>query len=282
ALDTNPTGSVTGFSAGSGFTLLSADVQLGASAQYAVQGTAGTINPSVTVTGGADSFNAVALALKPAAAGTAPAPGIRIVHVYHVFYTRQVALQFPSTGNLLVGVSAFSPATGVTLTAMSSNPGNTWVKAPGVPQSNAPQIWYAANAVTGPTLRVTPTQSPMFGVSLVFYDITGAATSPYDSAAGLPLVDKDNNNNSNLLHMPDITPSTPNGLILVVMPNGYGPPTGMVGAGFTLDTITYGGEIDRDNMDNADGYAHYYNSTATLVSFGWVMHSSQLPEDSLA
>jgi hypothetical protein len=35
-------------------------------------------------------------------------------------------------------------------------------------------------------------------------------------------------------------------------------------------------------MDNADGYAHYYNSSTAPVSFGWVMNSSMLREQSVA
>ena len=35
-------------------------------------------------------------------------------------------------------------------------------------------------------------------------------------------------------------------------------------------------------MDNADGYAHYFNATPGSVSFGWMMHSSTLPEWSQA
>ena len=97
---------------------------------------------------------------------------------------------------------------------------------------------------------------------------------------GITLAEQVNTDNSNLLDMPVITPSSANGLIFAVMANGYGPTIGMAGEGLTLDTITYGNEIDRDNMDNADGYAHCYNSTAAPVSFGWVMNSSQLPENS--
>jgi hypothetical protein len=64
AFDTDNTNAATTFTAGSGFTLLSADLQLGSVAQYAVQQAAGAINPTVTVTGGANPFNAVGLALK--------------------------------------------------------------------------------------------------------------------------------------------------------------------------------------------------------------------------
>jgi hypothetical protein len=280
AFDTNNTESITGFTAGAGFNLLSADVLLGSVSQYAVQTSPGSINPAVTVSGGnSNSFNAVALALRSAAAGTPPPPGIRIVHVYHAFDNRAgVGLQFPSTGNLLVGNTAFSEQQ-VNISSISSTPSNTWAK---LQHGNGPQMWYAANAATGQNLRITPTMLQYPGVTFVFYDVAGAATSPYDSVAGTPFTWKSNTNNSDLLNLPVIAPSTSGELIFAIMNDGVGPAIGMVGAGFTLDTITYGGEVDRDNFDNADGYAHYYSSSTSSVSFGWQMHSSELPETSLA
>jgi hypothetical protein len=55
----------------------------------------------------------------------------------------------------------------------------------------------------------------------------------------------------------------------------------LIGTGFVFDTVTYGGEIDRDSMDNADGYAHYFSSSTAPVSFSWKMNSNDLPETSL-
>ena len=278
ALDTHPSESLTGFSAGPGFTLLSADVQLGWVAQYGVQGAAGPLSPSVTVTGSTDPFNAVALALKSASSGTPPAPGVRIVHVCHVFCMRDIPFQFPSSGNLILCNTAFTPYQD-DISAVVSFPENTWTKAVPPEQSNRPQIWYATNAAAAPDLRISITAA-YYSISLVLYDVTGAAGSPYDETAGIPAASQLNTNNADLLDMPVIRPSTSKGVIFAVMNDGLGPTIGMVGDGLTLDTITYGGEIDRDNMDNADGYAHAYNSTTAPVSFGWVMNSSELPEDS--
>jgi chitodextrinase len=278
--DTHNTRSITGFTAGSGFTLLSADVLLGSVSQFMVQTSPGSVTPGVTVTGGSsNAFNAVSLALKPGSGGTAPAPGIRIVHVYHAFDDRPgVGLQFPSSGNLVTVNTAFSESQ-VNISTISSSPSNTWAK---LQHGEGPQMWYAANAATGQNLRITPTMLQYPGVSFVLYDITGAATSPYDSVAGTPFTWKSNTNNTPLLDLPVITPSVPGELIIAIMNDGEGPTVGMVGDGFVLDTITYGGEVDRDNFDNADGYAHYYSSSTAPVSFGWVMHSSTTPETSLA
>ena len=67
---------------------------LGTFAQYYVQASAEAINPSVTLTGGTDSFNTIAVAFECDDSGTAPSAGIRIVHVYHVWIDRPMLLNF--------------------------------------------------------------------------------------------------------------------------------------------------------------------------------------------
>ena len=279
ALDTTPTGRITRVTAGSGFTLLSADTALGSVAEYAIQPGAGTIAPGVTVTGGTDRFNALAIALRSQSAGTAPGPGIRIVHVYHVLYDRVGSvLQFPSTGNLLVVTTAFSP--NQSNLHVSTTPANVWSKPTPAHGPDVPQFLYAANANTSPDLQITPTVTfPI--TTIVMYDVAGAATSPYDTTAGVPSTWQTNSNNSDLVGLPVITPSGPNELVFALLNDGVGPTIGLVGSGFVLDTITYGGEIDDDSMDNADGYAHYVGPTTSPVSFRWKMNSSKVPETSL-
>jgi chitodextrinase len=279
AFDTTPTERITRFTAGAGFTLLSADTALGNVAQYAVQNNEGTITPGVTVTGGSDRFNALAIALRSQGAGTAPGPGIRIVHVYHVLYTRiGSALQFPSTGNLLVVTTAFSP--NQSNLHVSTTPSNVWSKPTPASAADVPQFLYAANATTSPNLLLTPTTTfPL--TTIVMYDVAGAATSPYDATAGVPSSWQSNRNNSDLVGLPVISPTAPRELIFALLNDGIGPTVGLVGSGFVLDTITYGGEVDDDSMDNADGYAHYFSTGTSQVSFRWKMNSSRLPETSL-
>src|SRR5436309_2687330 len=69
------------FTAGSGFTLASADLLEGMVAQYVVQRRAGAVSPTLTVNG-SGGYASAAIALKAAAAGTPPGSGIRIVHTY--------------------------------------------------------------------------------------------------------------------------------------------------------------------------------------------------------
>lgn len=277
--DATPSERITRFTAGSGFTLLSADTALGTVAEYAVQANAGPIASPVTVSGGSDRYNTLAIALRSESAGTKPAAGIRIVHVYHVLYTRiGSALQFPSTGNLLVVTTAF--ARNQSNLNVTSSPSNVWAKPTPAYATDMPQFLYAANANTSPDLQMTPSVTfPL--TTIVMYDVTGAATSPYDSAAGVPSTWKTNSNNSDLTDLPVITPSAPGELVFALLNDGTGPTTGLVGSAFVLDTITYGGEVDRDSMDNADGYAHYLGGGTSPVSFRWKMNSSEIPETSL-
>ena len=72
----------TSITAGTDFTLLSADLQVGSGDQYQIQPGAGPITPTFSASGSA-VWGSVAIALKSATAGTAPPPGIRIVHLQH-------------------------------------------------------------------------------------------------------------------------------------------------------------------------------------------------------
>jgi hypothetical protein len=97
----------------------------------------------------------------------------------------------------------------------------------------------------------------------------------------MPYAWQSNVDNSDLIGIPVFTPSTANELVFGTMADGIGPTTGLIGTGFFFDTVTYGGEIDRDSMDNADGYGHYFSSSTAPVSFSWKMNSNDLPETSL-
>jgi hypothetical protein len=94
----------TSITAGAGFTLLTADLQVGSSDQYQIQRTAGTITPTFSASGFA-TWGSVAIALKSATAGTAPPPGIRIIHLQHTLLqsvraqnrAEPIVMQFPSS-----------------------------------------------------------------------------------------------------------------------------------------------------------------------------------------
>ena len=270
AYTNNYSAAFTGMSAGSGFSLLSADRLRGAVAQYGVQGTAGNINPSLTVTASSGSFNSVALALKPATSGTAPSPGIRVARIYHGFWQGQPALQFPSTGNLLVFATSFGPGN-TNISSISSTPGNTWTKVPAsLSGSSSPQILYAANANASPALAFSINANAS-EVQFAIYDVVGAAASPFDVASE---ANGSVNNHADILDAPRISPTTANGLVIATLPMGHGPPVALVGTGFYFDSVTYPGEVDGSTFESSDGYGHAYHSGPGPLSFHWQVGSA--------
>ena len=111
-------------------------------------------------------------------------------------------------------------------------------------------------------------------MSLVIYDITGAAASPFDASW-------DNSGNDGTAYpgnfaLGKITPSTPNGLVIATMATYQGVITAGTVPGQTLDSVTYGNQIDADLLDNADGYAHYYNPDTSPVTFEWTLGATSL------
>ena len=282
--DTNVNGGAyngSGITAGAGFTLLSADLQVGSADQYQVQSSAGSVNATFTATGAA-TWGSLALALKSASAGTPPPPGIRIVHIQHTLLNsvraqgraNPVVMQFPSSGNLLVGL--FNSADAL-VSSVSDSAHNTWVSAgstTGGGGNVAAQIMYAANAATGPTLSgITVALNGTTQGDDVFnlYDITGAATSPFDksnTALGIQ-------NSPGNLTTTTLTPSTANGLVLNVVSIDFHTVNGIVGSNYVLDSVVNaldnddpangGTEVSTLDMDN--GYAHIYNTTTGAVTF---------------
>jgi hypothetical protein len=262
----------TGVTAGTNFTLLSACQNLSAVAQYQVQGSHSAINPAMTVAGGGDNFNTVAIALKSAPAGTAPPAGIRIVHKYDVVIPGMATttLQFPSSGNLLV-VTFTLTTDQETVSSVSDSKGNTYTNPLG---SGWPQLFYAAAAKPDPALAYTIVASGAAGgvEDVTMYDVTGAATAPFDRSASawgeLTTVDAD------ITHAPDITPSTANGLVIALLNMGIGPPSSSIGPGYVFDSIFYNGETDNSLMAYGEGREHIYNPTSSPLAFGYHVHNN--------
>jgi len=185
----------------------------------------------------------------------------------------------PSKGNLIYVATAFGTGN-VNITSISSTPNNTWIELPKTGDGNGPpQCFYAANATTSPNLSLTITGPNGISsqVSLVVYDITGAAASPFDASW-------DNSGNDATVYsgnftLGTITPSTPNGLVIATMATYLGVITADTVPGQTFDSVTYGNQIDADLLDNADAHAHYYNSDTSPVSFGWTLGATTLSSE---
>ena len=264
---------ITGVTSGTGFTLLSADRLRASAAQYAVQTEAGVIDPAMTVASVRGSMNSLAIALKPAMAGTAPAPGIRVVHVYHGYWLGTPAkLQFPSTGNLLVLATSFGTGNS-NISTITTTPANTWTKVTLAPvRTTDPQMLYAANATTGPDLDFAITASVKF-LQFVMYDVTGASTAPFDGVAKTTGNDLAN---ESIFGAPQISSTGP-GLIIATLPMGHGPPVNCTTSGCLFDGVTYPGEADGSTFESSDGYAHLYNTTPGWTSFDWQPAALDLP-----
>jgi hypothetical protein len=275
----------TSITAGTGFTLLSADLQVGSGDQYQIQSTAGPITPTFSASGSA-VWGSVAVALKSATAGTAPPPGIRIVHLQHTLLQAvraqnrpdPIVMQFPSSGNLLVGLYN---AAGPIATNVTDSRGNVWslpatAITHGQEGNTSAQIVYAANALTSPTLsgiRVSISAVGTGDMQFNLYDITGAASSPFDLAT--------NQQGANNTYGPHttgtITPRTTNGLVLHVNSIDYHQENGMTSPiGGAFDTVTNDLESpDVSTLDMDNAYAHIYNSTTNQVNFSFTSCCAQ-------
>jgi hypothetical protein len=271
------TNAVSSIASSYGGSLLSADVMLGSFAQYSVQPTAAAVNPSVKITGGSDGFNSVAVSFKAASHGTPPKPGIHIVHVYHVMVTKTVPMIFPSTGNLLLFATtrpAYGESSAIDYSSASSVPANTWTKTDqtAIPPGYGPaQVWYAENAKTSlnETISVANVPGP-HGTTFVMYDVENAGG--FDTAAGRRASSLTTSSaTQSFSGFSPITPSVPGELVFAFLANSFGPNVS-VSPG-TMDTVLYGGQIDADLMDNADGYAHVYAQGTGTISFSYTMNS---------
>jgi hypothetical protein len=265
-----------GMTAGSGFTLLATDYNLAVQVQTNLQTTSAPINPTITVSGiNGDTFNSVALALKiDTAKGTVPGPGIRIVHeaVVRPDTAGEVSpytFGFPSNGNLLVGMLDVV-ASGSAWSVTTDTKSNSWTRVT-TAANYVPQPWYAANATTDPALKITVTWVGITSnAEWHFYDITGAATSPFDKEAEAVA----NTTIGAITGAPSITPSTANGLVLATLTLGIGPADSISTPGGIFDNVSYAGELDNGTVNCGDAWQHVFNGSASAISFGWHLTKS--------
>lgn len=177
--------------------LNSADAQDGMASQWQVQSSAGAINPTMTTDVAVD-WTAIGMAFKAAAAGTAPAAGMRVVSVLH-HAINNTALAYkngvPTTGNMQV--VAYIGTAGNDLCPMSGGTGNCSGK-PGITDSNSntwvsvgavlaeagdSQQYYTCNSTSSTTETFTAnSNNANAGANIWFYDVAGAATSCFDKA----------------------------------------------------------------------------------------------------
>ena len=274
-----PNATPTSIVAGTNFHLEATDYNLAIAVQTWVQATSAAVNPTLTFNGlnNGNTFNSVAVALKAATAGTAPGTGIRIVHemTANPWGPQGEALPwtfgFPTSGNLIVGLMDVVRSGSANVWSATSDGTNTWTHvALGATNGDfVPQCWYAANATSSFTMKITLTVAGTPGPNIEwhFYDIAGAATSPFDVEADA--ADTGAGVTGNITGAPSITPSTANGLVLACLVLGTGPTQTIQTTGGIFDNVPYTGESDGSTINNGDGWQHVFNTNTSAISFAW-------------
>lgn len=262
--------------------MLSADVLDGTVAQYQVQASAAPINPTLTMAP-SQNFNSVAIALKSASAGAAPPAGIRVVRVQHnsipANASSPVTLQFPCTGNLII--VAWIGVPGHDLTGITDGNNNAYTStgpAFGLGLSGDNQIYYAQAAETSTTLRglnLSTTGSDISGSTAVLFDVSGAATSPYDSIAGRITASGVQNSAGNVGGV-TISPSTSNGLVISTLAVDSHTVNGVSPGNFLSAVPT---PVASPNpVDQNNGWALWYNTSLGAGTFVWTTQGGQVDD----
>jgi hypothetical protein len=291
-LSNNTSGSAfngTSITAGSGFTLIAADLQVGHCTQSQIQTTAGAINPACTTSGSA-TWGSFAAAFKSANLGTPPTTTASYIYgIQHVSLTGGVSvsgnrvintLQFPCRGNLLVcAYQAFT----TTVSSITDSLSNSWVVPTVV--TNVPwgggyvQNCYVTNASTSPTLG-----------SLTFTATTGTGydcIALYDIKNG-GVFDTQTSNTGNLstninLASNTITPSTTGGIVICNVCIDFNTINGLATPStYLFDSIV--NSLDSNNtgtngtlptpMDEDGGYGHVYPTSTSALNWSWSLNYS--------
>lgn len=261
------------WTAGSGFGLLSADTQtIPCAVQAGIQATHGAINPAMSMNT-SDSWNSVAVALKSASAGTPPSAGIQIVRMLVEALAPGVGspftFQFPSQGNLLVAAYTGSP--GFDITALTST-SNTWTQIGSAFNNGGSgdcQTWYAATASTSATLQIaaTMTGTATGGSTLFLFDISGAATSPFDSTAGRQTASATQSVSGNITGV-SINPSASNELVVTQIAISSNNITGENTGSFVCP-IPSTFAVTNDPLAENNGWSIQYAASTGLRNYVW-------------
>ena len=197
AISGGANGNPTTWSPASGFKLLDADIAwinkqgFPHASQWSIQTQQASVTPTITAAGDtADTFNSASVSLLIASAGSGTPSGIHINKIIHQSWIAlssgaTLRLQLPTTGNLRV-LAFPAGQNNIHITSITDSDNSAWT----LKQTNgdSAQIWFAANRPANPGLIVsihTSGTSPTN--STRFYDVQGAAASPFDVAAGTDL-----------------------------------------------------------------------------------------------
>jgi hypothetical protein len=247
-------------------------------AQTQVQTTHGAINPTCT-NNNSDTWNSIGIALKSASAGTAPSStAIRVVRYQCIqlepSFVTPAVFQLPSSGNLTVTASIWP--VGLSISGITDNLSNSYsaVAAPYDSTYAELQIFYAKNAATGPSQKLTcnTTGSSAGGATIHVFDIANAAALPLDTTAGLPgggaqsELDGDQVSAGNLAAQ-SINPTNPNELVISLLGVTSNNVIGISPGYFMCPTPgTFGAD---DSIAQNDGCAIEYTATPSSHQYTW-------------
>lgn len=261
------------------WSLLSADGVGHQASQWQVQASHTPINPTMTMSP-IGSWNTQSVALKSAPTGTAPAAGIRVVGVTHGRWPMGVTTmtyQIPAFGNLLIAnpmPAGSTLTTNCRVSSITDSAGNSWSQI-GSDVSNGTdvvnQLYYAPNATTSSALAVTTNLTCINGDSsadtnVLFLDVAGAATAPYDSTAGLATA-TGNATSGTSVTTTSFTPTAANELVfssVAVATNSLN----AVSLGYFLAIPPVPDQQDFLGDQN-NGFAIYYAPNTSAESYVW-------------
>lgn len=266
-----PGGYPSSFTAGTGGSLLSADL---------LDGWAGQYGATTMTLGSGVHWVTSAVLLRTGTTGSVPS-GMRIVHSAHfnlpvspggvsggLAVPSPTPIEFPSSGNLLVaatggGCGCQSPAT---ISGISDSQLNSWTLAKGLLSNDIhTQLFFSGNAVPSNTLALSlswagnaPDDS-----TAILYDVLGASSTPLDIAQG----SSGQQNGGNIV-LPTLNVAGAGELVILVAPFDFDTAGGLTGG--LLDTMTTSGmnESGPWPVDENNGWGHAW-STSTSVQLQW-------------
>lgn len=176
----------TSFTAGTGFTLSTADINDGCSVEYQVASGTGSITPSMTMATASTFIEIVAAFKQQASAGTLPTG----TYVRRIASWSSISEAAPHTYNFqIISTEKYlqlDPSCGTIDAASISDSVNSWTSLGGSAFGSGPTLgaeFYSANATANPTgLISVTTQTTANGstgdCTFTFYDVAGLPTSP--------------------------------------------------------------------------------------------------------
>ena len=171
----------------------------------------------------------------------------------------------------------------VTVTSMTDSANNTWVGAGSGPYQGGDavvQTYYAANTAPKNDLALSSDWNATDGdMTIFFYDIAGAATSPLDTAVG----SGGTQNNAGNLTLPfTYTPSTPGEFVFVETMWDLNTGSGLLGGLFDTNTFTGESQSGPEPVDQNNGWGHFVATTTQTIDLTWTFEYPGLQAGSFA